>query len=146
MQKEAVETRQSGDLRGRSVKAITHDRVANARQMNTNLMCAARAEANFEITEQSEFFQDAIFRQRGAPGSEFRRHTRSADLVTSDRGCDAPLRRFHAAMHQCQVDLFDFAIVKLQRKRLMRFVVPSDDEHPTGVFIQPVDNAGPKIS
>ena len=52
----------------------------------------------------------------------------------------------HAAVHQRQIGLVNFARLELRRKGAMRGIVLRHDHQPGGHLVEPVDDAGPQIS
>ena len=60
MQEEAAQQRRTGGVRRCSVETVTGDRVPEARQVDTDLMRASRADADFEKTEGFELFENTI--------------------------------------------------------------------------------------
>jgi hypothetical protein len=59
---------------------------------------------------------------------------------------DSPTFMGNYAMNQGNIFLFDGSIFELLRKRLMGHIVFGNNHEPGGVFIEPVNDAGPECS
>src|SRR4051812_15578988 len=103
--------------------------MADAGQMNPNLVGAAGSDANAEKRTGRELLEHLIFGMRRAPGSELGGHARPPHWIASNRCCDCAALPLHAPMNKRQVDLFNFPALKLSGECLVSEVRSSNDEH-----------------
>ena len=120
--------------------------MANARKMHTDLMRAAGSDSHFEQTEAADLLDGAVFGEGRAAGFKTGGHARAPHGIARDGPADDPLRGRRVAMHEGQIDLLHLAGLKLGGQGLVRRVVAGHDQNTAGIFIQPVNNAGPQIS
>jgi len=90
-----------------AVKRIAHDGMADAREVDTDLVRSAGADANFQVGELFEAVEDAVLRPRGAALTEARRHADAADGVTCDGALNASGLLLDVPVNQRQIHLFD---------------------------------------
>src|SRR4029077_12297621 len=88
---------------GGSVKRVAGHRMTNAGQMHTNLMRAAGSYANFEERKFVKAPQHLVYGNRGAPASQFCRHSDAANRIASDGCGDPALVRLNSAVNQRQI-------------------------------------------
>src|SRR5437588_9761728 len=93
---------------GRAVEPVAEDGMAKAREMHADLVRSTGADADFEIAEAIECFEQTIFGDGFAAGGNFRGHTNAADRITRDGG-DNTAVRLGLAVHQGEIDLLHLA-------------------------------------
>lgn len=120
--------------------------MVDAGEMDANLMRASSADAGFEIAEARKLLEKTVLGDGAASGGESGGHAGAAQRVAGDVGGDSALVMFHASMGEGQVDLFDFAVVKLRGERLMSLIGASDNEHTAGLAIDAMNDAGTQIA
>src|SRR5262244_3323376 len=100
----------------RSVKGIAGDRVADAGQVNTDLMGSARADADFEECEAAEAAEHMVFGLCCAAFVKASCHAGAPDRIAGNRPLDAAGVLFDAVVDQGQVDLLHLPFRKLRGK------------------------------
>ena len=121
------------------------DRMAEARQVHANLMRSAGADADFEIAEAIERFEQTVFRDGFAARGKFRGHADAADRIARD-GRSNPAVGLGLAVHQRQIDFLHLPRLELRGERMMRAIGARDDERAAGFAIEAMDDAGAQIS
>jgi hypothetical protein len=133
--------------RGRSaIHAVANQRMLEVGKVRSNLMRAPCADADFEIAEFVEAFEQFPLRVGASPGFQPRRHARSPNRVPGDRTVDMSCGALDRPVHQRPVDLLDLPALKLARQGLMSGVGAGYYDDAAGVFVQAVNNARPQVA
>src|SRR4051812_24745905 len=107
VQEVTAQIRHAIDFRRGAVKRIAHDGMADAREVDTDLMRSAGADANLQVSEVFEALEDAVLRPGGAALGEARGHADAMDGVAGDGALNPSGLLLNVPMHQRQIDLFD---------------------------------------
>lgn len=129
-----------------AVEGVADDRVADAGEVNADLVGAASADADFEEGELRVAAEDAVRAPSGAAFGEACGHADPAHGVAGDGALDAAGLILHGALDQRQVNFFDFAGGELRGEIPVRGVVLGDQEDAAGEAVEAVDNAGAQIA
>jgi len=113
-----------------------------ARQVDTDLMGASGADANFQegiSLKAAQHFELAPCR---APFGEPSGHAGAVDRISRYRAFDAAALRLYVTLNQGQVSLDDLATGKLTGEGTVRGVVLGNQQHAAGKSVEAMDDAG----
>src|SRR5947199_369393 len=119
-------------LGGSAVKAVAHDRMADAGEVYADLVRAASSDLNLEQRAIGETPQDAILAPRLAALGHPRRHAHAPHRVASDRLLDPSTLRLDHSVHQSEIRFADTAGGELPGQTAMGAVGLGDQQHSTG--------------
>ena len=102
--------------------------MTDARKMYADLVRSAGTNAYLQVAILPQIFEQLVFGERAATGTQLCGHTSSADRITSDRSSDPARRLLQMPVYQGQIDLFDLALMKLSSERLVSPIGTSHEE------------------
>ena len=125
------------------VELVGHDRMADVREVDADLVGAAGLRLAPDQREAAEPLDDLVERHRGLAAVLRRadRHLLADGRVEADRPLDVVAVALRDAVDQRQVFLVDLALLELQRQPAVGQVVLDDDQQAGGVAVEAVDDA-----
>ena len=130
--------------RGGAIEFVACHGMTDARQMHTDLVRAAGPDANFKEREFVEASQHLVFGNGRTAFRQSGRHAYAANRIASDRSCDLTPIRFHPAMHEREINLFDLAAGELLGEMAMSLIRARDQNHAAGEAIQAMHDTRPQ--
>jgi hypothetical protein len=125
-----------------AVETVAEDGVAEGGQMDADLMRAAGADFDFEISVAGVAFDDAPVGEGGAAGAEAAGHLRAMNGVAGDGLVEATVVGFGEALDDGEIDLVDFAGGELFAEGAVGGVGARDDDDAAGFFVEAMDDTG----
>ena len=124
-----------------SVGGVAQHGVAEEKQVNTDLMRAARLQSQFQQAEGTPRFEHPVMAARFPAAACHNGHFLALGGVSANRRVDCSLLRRHRTMHQRLVAPLQLSRLELRRQMAMAAVVLGHHQQPGGVLVQPVDDA-----
>jgi hypothetical protein len=120
--------------------------MTDARQMHADLVRAAGPDVNFEEREFVEASQHLVFGNGGTATRQSRRHAYAANRIASDRSSDLTPIRFHPAVHQREINLFDLSAGELFGEMAMGLISARDQNHAASKAVQAMHDTRPQLT
>ena len=129
-----------------SVQGIAGDLVAEAAQVDADLVRAAGTDADFNKGVVLIADADLPVGDRVAAFLDFGSHADGLPGVPGDGAVDGAGILFHDVFYQGEVNLFHFPVAELGLEAAVGFVVFGDEDDAAGEAVEAVDNAGAEIA
>src|SRR6266566_6354989 len=126
--------------RGRPVERVAHDRVADRREVDADLVRASGQRLGFEQREVGEAPQHAIVGPSLASADAFGPHAHAVDGVASNGLYDLSLRVRHTPVNERDIRLVYFPCLELLRELAVSEVVLSHKHEARSHLVQAVDD------